>query len=807
MTIPTLTPASTPTPTPTPTPTSTPTPSLASCQLATKAAPPGTQTQQSNASGDVQRVEENAIEKVIQVETAKEELTQLKTAKDELTQLKTATEKLTQLETVTEEFTQLETAREMSSTARLLETARELAPIVETALDEPEAPRHSLEPNNLALEGLEGVGEEKKDLYFLQDGGAKKAMDTQDSDDDSPEPAIEESHFDEVNVEDEEDIESPNYPVAVFTGRALEDEAEIKGGDYPVAIVTERAIEDEEEAEEFVRAQNNIDQLADETDNFSFWANSSGMVNSTNYLTTTTNSEVAEVNPSERTSKSTSRSDANPPNISKYSSVWADTSVAFLAEFESSEKVLELDQYPAVDPDSEIVKIEVEVDVIPEEEEETIHIEDDDEEEIWKKKLSPDEMMREELAKEERMLQEEQNRARQAKENLKIRQAELKRKKEEFKISERKRLEEKVKREREEREEERRRREEEARVRVEVRKHEIELQRLQEVEARRAAHEQKVAEERERRERMQEEKWRRQEDERRKEDERQERERAKQEAKARSGKLSRRDMHRSLNRGSGAAGEGAGEQNIAKRPSTEPIVQLAAKRQKSYSDLAMKPQKSMTDFMNIDSEIDSLGEVEVLQSSQKEMQELGQRAWGSKLKSSQLRAQTRLKAELAKQAEFMSVDGDMEALGRDYPEVEVLPRGRRQEQELVARGRSRGSKEEVGSRDRSRREVHTLYPPLITQPFASLTSYGNRDIKPSHVQNPQNLQKVKNFGKPPKPPASPGTAPKALPNLAKFGLGISIKKVVVPPPRPNPMLLPQIARITRNSSLNVSITK
>ena len=145
-----------------------------------------------------------------------------------------------------------------------------------------------------------------------------------------------------------------------------------------------------------------------------------------------------------------------------------------------------------------------------------------------------------------------------------------------------------------------------------------------EAEARRAAHEQKVAEERERWERVQEEKWRRQEEERRKEDERQERERAKQEAKARSGKLSRRDMHRSLNRGSGAAGEGAGEQNIAKRPSTEPIVQLAAKRQKSYSDLAMKPQKSMTDFMNIDSEIESLGggEVEVLQSSQKEMQEL-----------------------------------------------------------------------------------------------------------------------------------------------------------------------------------------
>ena len=103
------------------------------------------------------------------------------------------------------------------------------------------------------------------------------------------------------------------------------------------------------------------------------------MVNSTNYLTTTTNSEVEETNSYERASKapppSASRSDANPPNISKYPSVWADTSVAFLAEFEYSEKVLELDQYPAVDPDSEIVKIEVEVDVFPEEEEETIHIE------------------------------------------------------------------------------------------------------------------------------------------------------------------------------------------------------------------------------------------------------------------------------------------------------------------------------------------------------------------------------------------------------------------------------------------------
>ena len=173
-----------------------------------------------------------------------------------------------------------------------------------------------------------------------------------------------------------------------------------------------------------------------------------------------------------------------------------------------------------------------------------------------------------------------------------------------------------------------------------------------------------------------------------------------------------------------------------------------------------------------------------------ENQELGERAWGSKLKSSQLKAR-RLESSRdletpASNTDFMSIDGEMEALGRDYPEVEVVPRSKEQEV-------GRRSKEQEAGR-RSRQEVHTLYPPLLPQPDA-LNRSGNSLQRTPRVHNRRSQ-------KPAGPPGPPG--PPSLPNLAKLGLGISIQKVA---PKPDPMLLPQIARISQNLNLNVSIAK
>ena len=111
-----------------------------------------------------------------------------------------------------------------------------------------------------------------------------------------------------------------------------------------------------------------------------------------------------------------------------------------------------------IDPES--IKIEVEVDLPPEE---------DRAEEIGRKNLSPAELMKENLDREEKELKEATVRAKQEFENLKVRRLDLNRKKEEFRVKEEARLEE------------------EARRRAEIKKREAQLQLEREAEVRRAA--------------------------------------------------------------------------------------------------------------------------------------------------------------------------------------------------------------------------------------------------------------------------------------------------------------------------------
>ena len=124
------------------------------------------------------------------------------------------------------------------------------------------------------------------------------------------------------------------------------------------------------------------------------------------------------------------------------------------ASMRSSENGSEL----GIDPES--IKIEVEVDLPPEE---------DMREEIRRKKLSPAELMKEDLDREEKELKEATIRAKQEFENLKVRRLDLNRKKEEFRVKEEARLAE------------------EARRREEIKKREARLQLEREAEVRRAA--------------------------------------------------------------------------------------------------------------------------------------------------------------------------------------------------------------------------------------------------------------------------------------------------------------------------------
>ena len=70
--------------------------------------------------------------------------------------------------------------------------------------------------------------------------------------------------------------------------------------------------------------------------------------------------------------------------------------------------------------------------------------------------------------------------------------------------------------------------------------------------------------------------------------------------------------------------------------------------------------------MDIDIEVEEMEDLEELASSQKEMQELDQRAWGYRLESSQLRASrlesSRGMAAPASNTDFRSIDEGMEAL-------------------------------------------------------------------------------------------------------------------------------------------------
>ena len=59
--------------------------------------------------------------------------------------------------------------------------------------------------------------------------------------------------------------------------------------------------------------------------------------------------------------------------------------------------------------------------------------------------------------------------------------------------------------------------------------------------------------------------------------------------------------------------------------------------------------------MDINSEVDEMEDLEELASSQKEMQELGQRAWGSKLKKARLRA-SRLESSREMEAPASDID-------------------------------------------------------------------------------------------------------------------------------------------------------
>jgi len=469
----------------------------------------------------------------------------------------------------------------------------------------------------------------------------------------------------EVDVDVEVDVEievddNEKKVVDVVT----EEENYVSNTDDCINQILETTNEEIEKTNQFINTQDASDQVlqtTNDTENISFWSSSSQMVNST------TNSEAS-----------------GEQNINEL-----------------------LD-------DSTVVKVEVTVDVnaLEFKEEETG---EEHEEMRMIESLSPEEIMRQELVMEEKKLREDREKAKRDKEDFKKRQEELKVKKEEFKASEKKRMER-----------ERMAWEEEARVRAEARRHEVELQRVQEVEARRERKMKEVEEARQRKEaervRRQEEQVRRQEEQEQQEREREEREAARREVAASRGKVSRRDMHRSLTKrpssslpsSSNPSSSLPNSSNPPGPPShPSPSPSLTKRPASSQRDTAPKrPRHQATDLMSIEHEVGAMEEEE--------------------------------------------------------EEVQEVPM--------------------VGSRRKGK--VHTLYPPL----------------HPSSYTGPPEAKAAKAKSRPKKAPLALGPP---LPRLPP-GVGVSIVKAPpAPPPAPrhNPMSNPQIARITRNMGLSVTLTK
>ena len=461
-----------------------------------------------------------------------------------------------------------------------------------------------------------------------------------------------------------------------------------------------------QEAVNSFKPQDSVDKLVEttaETANFSFWADSSGMVNSTNLLPT-----ITETN----TEKAT-----NEPKKTS----------------EDQASVLETDT---------VIKIECEVDVLSYDEMKN-HADNDD----WKKSLTPEEVMRQELAMEEKRLQEEQIKLRMEKESFKQRHADLKRKREEFKVSEKKRIEEKVKRDKAARHEE-------SRVREEARRHEVELARLAEVEARRAV---KMAELEARRaaalQKQEEERKRREEQEEavRKEQERLEEIRRKEverkQALAKSGKVSRKDLRRSL------TGAGPPKRAPAEQASSPP---------KRFKAPIHTNTTSATDLMSIDLEIEKLKQQPLM--STKHVT-----ANNQQMKTKQTFNQHKTTAPATN---LMSIDDDFQLSDDDCQMIPINPK----QTQRRPRQHSQGP------------QVHTLYPPILPSSYGPTT----KTIKKPTRTTTQS-----------KPPGPPGPPAQALPRLPK-GVAISIAKVI---PKPNPLLRPEIQRIARNSNLSVSVAK
>ena len=103
-----------------------------------------------------------------------------------------------------------------------------------------------------------------------------------------------------------------------------------------------------------------------------------------------------------------------------------------------------------------------------------------------------------------------------------------------------------------------------------------------------------------------------------------------------------------------------------------------AERRESYPGIEVQDSTADSTSMDTDSEEEEPESIEEVARIQKEMQELGQRVWGSRLKSFQLknskRKDTRGGAAPAYNTDRSSTDEGMEAPCEDKPAVEVTPR-------------------------------------------------------------------------------------------------------------------------------------
>ena len=395
-------------------------------------------------------------------------------------------------------------------------------------------------------------------------------------------------------------------------------------------------------------------------------------------------------------------------------------------------------------------------------EDEKIDEEVDDENffEVEEEELAPEERVRQELLAIEKELHDAKVRAKAEEEERKRKFAELKQRKEEFKISEKKRLER-----------EKLAREEEARVKAEARRKELEALRLQEVEAKRERKLREMEEQKALREQImrkkveeetarQDEMRRREEEKRVREEEKAEREAARRSALEKSGKQSRRDMQRSLSK---------------------------------------RPQYHGEE-----------GEGEDASTSKRARYRGGEEEW---------------------------VESSKEASWKPNHQTKRPQQTNERDENLMGYNMY-GEEEEIQEVEQGK--VHTLFPPIIPI-YASMP--------PSLVTGPRLAPGPSWSGPEPKqapgPPsrAGQGVGPKKgkkkaekqpvpiLPSLPRALPGIAISKVrqfstftsfifltnifqVIPPPppppappRPNLMASAQIARITKNMALSVSLSK